>query len=183
MKKGGKKQAPKKSGHKIALSVISSIILIILIVSIVNVGLSIFFESPSYSDFCGTKDVGASIRTEAECGAAGGEWTPYEKVIDTEHAIEGYCDTHAECRDDWEEAQKSFNQMRYYVFAIFGLILFFVGAYATMPTIQYTGLGSGAILLLEGIVTNLQNKVMVFVSLIVIFIIFGFLVFKKLEKK
>ena len=177
----------KKSGHKIALSVLSSIILTIIIVSLVNVGLSIFLESPDYSKYCvyKTQEI---IETQTRCEEVGGQWnsegvTYIEKSPGASAPITGYCDRDFTCRKGYEEAQKSYNQIRYYIFAIFGLALLLAGIYSIIHTVQYTGLATGGILLLEGIVTNLENKMLVFVSLLLILAVFGFLVLKKIEKK
>ena len=62
-------------------------------------------------------------------------------------------------------------------------VFILVAIFATMHTLQYTGFASGAILLFEGIVTNLENKILVFISLLLILLVFGFLVWKKIEKK
>jgi hypothetical protein len=184
------KKSQKKSGHNLVINTLSSIIFIILIVSIVNVGLSIFLEGPQYDDYCELRST-ADITTQEQCEAIEGKWMSYygsekpiARPIGSDVTIsEGYCDADYQCREEYEQAQKDYNQIRYYVFAILGLALFFMGAYSTIPILQYTGLASGAILLTEGIVTNFENKTMVFVSLIIILVIFGFLAFKKLLKK
>jgi hypothetical protein len=180
----------KKSGHKIALSVLSSIILTIIIVALVNVGLSIFLESPGYSNYCGEFKTQEIIDTQTRCQEVGGQWNPEGKTYpsraempEAPEAIDGYCDRDFECRQELEEAEKSYNQIRYYIFAILGLTLLLTGIFSIIHTVQYTGLATGGILLLEGIVTNLENKILVFVSLLIILVIFGFLVLRKIEKK
>lgn len=181
----------RKSGHKIALSVLSSIILTIIIVSIVNVGLSIFLESPDYSDYCDRnieplfKERVANVPQVCalEDVKVCNDGSSFLRQPHLNCEFPSCPEENKECQQNYEAAQKTFNQIRYYVFALLGLTLLLTGIFSTVHTIQYTGLAAGGILLLEGIVTNFQNKILVFVSLIIILIIFGFLVLKKIEKK
>lgn len=132
-------------------NVILSIFLVIVLVSIVSVGTSLFFDSPEYEDFC---DV--SIRTIAE---------PGEKF-----------DSFAfdECNDEYQEARDDFDQMRFFIFAGFGFLFILVGLIITsvvsIPILQITSLASGTILVGIGTVMNLDNKLAVFVTLVLLFI-------------
>ena len=176
----------KNSLNKLALSILVSIILTVIIVSLVNVGLSIFMESPEYSDFCGEFKTQEVIDSQESCEAIGGKWNPEGKsyparVVDVEGdvgMIDGYCDRDFECREEFEEAEDDYDQKRYYVFALIGFTLLLVGLFSKEILIQITGLASGGILVFEGIVTNFDNKIVTFISLLLIFVVFGVLAYR-----
>ncbi|PIN80587.1 hypothetical protein COV16_00690 [Candidatus Woesearchaeota archaeon CG10_big_fil_rev_8_21_14_0_10_34_8] len=174
--------------NKTVLTVIVSIILTILIVSLVNVGLSIFLESPQYESFCGeyrmvpekiqnatitcsvdtkTCDDGTILSRNPEMGC---EFPPCSSDFKT-------------CQDEYDSFMRSYNQIRYYVFAGIGFVLLLIGLFSGFSMLQLTGLISGGILLLEGIILNFQNKIIVFVSLLLIFLIFGLSAWRIVNKK
>lgn len=79
--------------------------------------------------------------------------------------------------------RKVYNQNRFYVFAVLGLVLLIGGLYIKENLFQYTGLATGAILILEGVVINLQNKLVVFLTLLIVLSIFGILGYRSLKNK
>lgn len=146
--------------NKIALSILLSIILTIIIVSIVNVGTSLFLEEPEYEDFC----------------------EPIEKA----RAVEGEpaeLELRDGCYEDYDKAREPYNQNRFYVFAGLGFILLILGLFVTEMLLQVTSLASGGILVFQGIVFNLQNKLIVFIALLAILVIFGILGYRIIKKK
>jgi hypothetical protein len=179
---------PKKNIHKIAITVLVSIILTILIVSLVNVGLAIFLERPDYTDFCGeyrpipvkTSETEPLRCTNDTKTCEDGSVLSRDPAMDCEFPP---CQEEFEtCRKEYEAADDKYNQIRYYVFAAIGLLLLLVGLFSKEHMFQYTGLASGAILLTEGIVTNLENKTIVFITLLVILLIFGIISYRKISK-
>lgn len=156
--------------NKLALSIIISVILTVILVSTVNVGISLFLEEPNYQDYC--PDVGPKIiENQTACDLSGGEWK------------ESYCDYYSSCSKEWEEALKPYNQIKFYILALIGFTLLLTGLFHKENLIQLTGLATGGILVFEGIVTNLQNKSVVFISLLLILIIFGILAQRVIKKK
>jgi hypothetical protein len=173
--------------NKTALTIIVSVILTVIIISIVNVGTSLFLERPEWEDFCGkvkplAVDKDQEI-TQAACEENDGKWTAQEVRCVTDPCPQGYCDYHAACSENYENAQKPYNQVRYYIFAGIGFILLLVGLFTKENMIQLTGLGTGGILVTQGIVMNFENKTIVFVSLIAILIIFGVIAYRIINKK
>jgi len=152
--------------NKLALTIIVSIILTVIMVSIVNVGVSLFLDEPEYEDYCDisvTKMQVTPDSTEEE-----------RELIDSKYD---------ECREEYEEAMKPYNQIRYYVFAGLGFILLLVGLFAKENMIQLTGLATGGILVTQGIVMNFENKTIVFISLIAILVIFGVIAWRIISQK
>jgi len=150
---------------KTALTIIVSIILTVILISIVNVGTSILLEKPEYEDYCSV-DIVKVLPSNA-----------------TDFEMEEYNKRQRECHEEYENAQKPYNQYRYYIFAGIGFILLLVGLFAKENMIQLIGLAAGGILVAEGIVTNWQNKIIVFFSLLAILIIFGFVAWKVIKQK
>jgi len=168
--------------NKTVFTVIVSIILTILIVSLVNVGLSIFLEPPDYNKFCGSYNSYAvpvlNEKTPTESVCSNDTRTCDDGKVLSRDLQQGCmfpsCDPRFKtCQEESDNAMKDYNQMRYYVFASVGFILLLIGLFIAFNMIQLTGLFSGAILLLEGIIFNFQNKIIVFISLLIIFLIFG----------
>jgi hypothetical protein len=158
--------------NKTALSILISIVLTIIIISLVNVGTSLIVEEPTYEDYC-PQAIPLDKQSEmnqSTCEEMGGTWQ------------ERYCDLTEECRGELEQDREHYNQIRFYIFAIIGFALLLTGLFAKENMIQITGLTSGAILVLEGVVFNLQNKWIVFIVLLAMFVIFGYLGWKVIKK-
>jgi len=150
--------------NKTALSILISIILTIIIVLVVNVGTSLFLEEPEYNDYCEDLDL---------------------KPISANESIpEGdYMKARDDCYNDYEKAREPYNQKKFYVFAFIGFILLIFGLYTKEMLLQITSLASGGILVFEGIATNFQSKLIVFISLLAILVIFGILAYRIIKKK
>lgn len=146
-------------GIKITTIILISIIMTVVLVSLVNVGFGIFLERPNFSDFC---DIDPP-RVESE---------PNENIKEVDFT----------CRQDFEEAQKDYNQLKFYVFAGLGFLLLITGLFIPDLTTRIIALASGGILVAEGIVFNLQNKILVFISLAFILLIGGFLAVRSIRK-
>lgn len=172
--------------NKTALTILISIILTIIIVSIVNVGTSLFLNEPQSEDYC---DYTQSIQLENPdnitlevCEANNGTWTAQPIQCITTPCPQGYCDYYAKCSQNYQDAQKPYNQLKYYVFATIGFILLLIGLFHKENLIQITGLATGGILVFEGIVINLQNKLIVFISLLAMLAIFGILAYRVVKR-
>ncbi|MBT7706289.1 hypothetical protein HN747_02465 [archaeon] len=146
--------------NKTALTILISIILTIIMVSTVNVGTSLFFDDPKYNDYC-EEDRVIPLDNNA---------TEFEK--------QAYNYQYEECSEEYQAANEAYNQIRYYIFATIGFILLLVGLFHKENMIQITGLATGGILVFEGIVINLQNKLIVFLSLLAMLAIFGILAYR-----
>jgi hypothetical protein len=136
----------------------------VIVVSLVNVGTSIVLDEPEYDEFCGDADL---------------RYEPANKSdADTREMNEEYL----KCREDFEDALKPYNQYRYYILAGIGFVLLLVGLFVKENLVQLTGLAAGGILVAEGIVINLESKVIVFFSLLAILIIFGVVAVRVIRK-
>jgi len=179
-------EANKMAKQNFIITALVTLILTVVIVSIVNVGMSLFYERPEYSDFCGEIKFLDIIEDREQCESIGGKWDPESVrpvgIRDGETMTLGYCDRDFTCRQEYEEEEKAYNQVRFYVFVSIGLVLALIGLFVTIPLVQYISLLSGLILIGEGIVFNFQNKIAVFITLIVVLILIIFAVWKVFTK-
>jgi len=150
--------------NKTVLTVIVSIILTVIMISLVNVGTSIIIEEPEYNDYCGKSDL---------------RYLPEDK---NNSEIEKLNLEYEECQEEYESARKPYNQYKYYIFAGIGFALLLAGLYFKENIIQLTGLAAGGILVAEGIVINLENKGIVFFSLLAILAVFGIVAYRVINK-
>ncbi|MEK6936010.1 MAG: hypothetical protein AABW67_04420 [Nanoarchaeota archaeon] len=176
--------------NRLALTIIVSIILTAIIISLVNVGTALFLPAPEYNNFCGKitepKLSPNQAGTPELCASNNGTWIPETIECIKAPCQQGYCDyskLYEQCQKDYESAMKPYNQIRYYIFAGIGFILLLGGLFALENMIQLTGLATGGILVVQGIVMNFQNKAIVFFSLIAILIIFGIIAWRIIRKK
>ena len=140
---------------KISIIVIMSIILTIILVSAINIGVSIFLESPEFEDFT----------TGTQVCADGLERCRPE--YDNE---------------DYNQARNNYNQIRFYIFVGVGLFLLIIGLFTPEIITRIVGLLSGGVLIAQGIVFNLQNKIAVFTTLIIVLFIAGFFTVRVIRK-
>ncbi|MBC8435025.1 hypothetical protein H8D91_00810 [archaeon] len=173
--------------NKLALSIIISIILTIILVSTVNVGTSLFLNEPEYEKYCDYNARESPIGTydnitKELCESNDGTWTPQNIQCIKAPCPQGYCDFYQKCNQEYQNALKPYNQTKFYIFAGIGFLLLLVGLFTKENLIQLTGLATGGILVFEGIVTNLENKLVVFISLLLILSIFGVLAYRVINK-
>jgi len=172
---------------KLALSILISIILTAILIATVNVGTSLFLKEPDSNRFCNySKSIPVETYdnvTKEVCESYNGTWNPQPVQCIKAPCPQGYCDFYAKCGQAYSDAQKPYNQNKFYIFAGLGFILLLIGLFAKENLIQITGLATGGILVIEGIVMNIQNKLIVFLSLIAILIIFGILAWRVINKK
>jgi len=178
----------KQKINRLALSIIVSIILTVIIVSLVNVGISIFFEGPEYEDFCGEVRPSPVMKEEEEIVCTqdvkecpDGTTVSRDPLRNCEFPP---CKSEFQtCQKEYEEARDSYNQVRFYILAAIGFVLLLVGLFSPELLFQITGLAAGGILVTEGIVTNFENKIVVFISLLLILVIFGIVAWRVINKK
>ncbi|MEI7719118.1 MAG: hypothetical protein WCI72_04575 [archaeon] len=172
--------------NKLALSILISIILTAIIIATVNVGTSLFLKEPDYNNYCNyTQNLPIDTYdniTKQICETNNGTWTPQNVQCIKAPCPQGYCDFYQKCQQAYSDALKPYNQFRFYIFAGLGFILLLLGLFALENLIQITGLATGGILVVEGIIMNLENKMVVFISLIAILIIFGILAWRVVNK-
>lgn len=173
--------------NKIALTILISIILTAIIVSLVNVGTSLFLNEPDYEDFCDyTMDFRPELYeniTQEICESNNGTWEPQAIKCVQAPCPTGYCDFYSKCQKAYEKAREPYNQTRFYIFASLGFVLLIVGLFTKENLIQITGLATGGILVFQSIIFNLENKLAVFLTLLGILVVFGILAWRVINRR
>ena len=169
------KKRVNKQENKTGLTILISVILTIILVSTVNVGINLFMGDVEHSDFC---DYSRPIPfrenvTQSECEEFNGTWSEEGK----------FCDFYTKCNNEYQEALIPHNQNKFYVLAFLGFALLLIGLFMKELMIQLTGLATGGILVFQGIILNLQEKLVVFISLLAILVIFGILALRVINSK
>lgn len=174
---------------KRGLSILISIILTVILVSTINIGISLFLNEPNYREYCDF-DYRVNPTTEEGCNALNGTWISEKGVIEPivndgeikDIYFEGYCDLYSKCQKEYDSEMKKFDQKSFYILATLGFILLLAGLFSNELLIQVTGLATGGILVFESVIKNLENKLSVFIVLLGILIIFGILAYRVIGK-
>lgn len=108
-------------------NVVIGIAIIILTISVVVYGVNTFYNSPEYQDFCGEFKTAEIINDSERCEAIGGQWNldigPRQVV-----GSEGYCDRDFTCRQEFEDARKTYSRTLFLITLPIGIIIIAVGA-------------------------------------------------------
>ncbi|MEX0935123.1 MAG: hypothetical protein WDZ70_02260 [Candidatus Paceibacterota bacterium] len=113
-----------------------------------NYGLSVFYPSPEWGDFCNempTKD----ISTEEMCTDEGGKWTAsgeYPRPVVLEGERSGYCDTSFYCREAYEDARDVHSRNAFIALLLLGVASLLLGILLSIPAVVSLGLSYGGAL-------------------------------------
>ncbi len=105
--------------------IILGISIMILTIFVVVYGISLFYPSPQYEDYCLPVKTQEIIDNEARCIEIGGQWTSYgsDKMGD----IRGYCDRDYSCRKDYESARELRSKIIFFIALPLGILLLVLG--------------------------------------------------------
>lgn len=179
----------KKKRNTVWLTILISIILTVILVSLVNVGISLFLAEPSRDEYFNYSEINAfqskENMTKEFCENNKGVWyeSSYcndEKCVD--FAREGSCDFYTKPQKEYDEAVRPFEQKKFFIFIILGFSLLILGLFHKELLIQITGLSTGGIFVFESVIINLGNKLAVFLALLGVLVIFGILAYRVVRK-
>ena len=143
------------------VKVIFGIVLAVLVVSFLNVGISLFYERPEYNDFCEE---------------------PFPCITTPKEVTEEENQKARECYDQFNEATKKHDRFVFFILAPIGLILLIVGTRMNKNlTLQIMSMGAGFASVVSGIVRNIQDKLSVFITIGILIIIGILFTLKKLK--
>lgn len=123
----------------------------IVLVFFIAYGISTFYESPKYEDFCEEKQL-IKLASEEECLAAGGQWTETRAPSKVEEGPtptsleEGYCDPDYTCRNKYDDAREAYNKVVFIISAILGLAALIIGGIVIKVEAVSSGVMGGGIL-------------------------------------
>ena len=149
--------------QKTVVKAIFGVVLAILVVSFINVGISLFYPAPKYEDHC----------------------QPYipERlpVLENQTFNQEQYEKNNLCGESFNEAQNKYNRTIFLILAPIGLLLLIIGTLIPNVTLQIMLMGSGFINVVIAIVRNLQEKTSVFIVLGILIIIGILFTIKKLR--
>lgn len=142
---------------------ILSVSIAIILALFVGYGISTFYESPKYEDFCtDTYRDSSYINTSEECESQGGIWNDMSNnpkpMIEAPGAtpayyMTGFCDLYKKCNDDFQAASTSYNRLVFIIASIAGLTAVLIGSFLLKIESVSSGIMGGGILsLLYGVV-------------------------------
>jgi len=151
-----------KQGNKSRTKqVILSIAIALVLTFFVAYGISVFYDSPKYEDFCGN-DVKPYVANQTSCEALDGKWQPRnypcpEYAPGTvanpkEICPDGYCDADFTCRTEFESKNDIYNRNVFVASLIFGIIAIIAGVVLRLESVSAGIMGGGVLLTLYGVI-------------------------------
>ena len=109
--------------------IILGIAVMILTIFVVVYGISVFYPSVNYEDYCGEFKTQEIIETQERCVEIGGEWTAENIRCVTTPCPQGFCDRDFTCRENYEDAQESRSRMIFFIALPLGILLLVLGSF------------------------------------------------------
>lgn len=103
--------------------------IMILTIFVTVYGMSVFYPSVKYDDFCGELRTQEIIDTQQRCEEIGGKWSVYESVKPVEGSVEGFCDRDFNCRQNYEDARESRSKKIFFISIPLGVVLILIGGF------------------------------------------------------
>jgi len=149
-----KSSISKNSGSK-GMKIFLGIALGLIFFSLFNLGVSTFYHSPEYSDYC---DIGVNA-----------------------NQIEVGSDYYNQCNAEYDQAQANYSNSIFYIFVISGFVFAILGLFIVSLPFQIVLLGGGTALIIEGIARNIENKVPSFIAGVLLFAVLSYFVWRKFK--
>ena len=126
-------------------------------------GMSLFYPTPDYEDFCGESrvEVPSVEINQTQCEAEGGKWhmydtprplsavrPPTETATTSTATVSGYCERDYECRQTLDDARSDHGRVAFAILAILGLAVAAIGFRRKDSGILGVSLAAGGVLLI-----------------------------------
>ncbi len=115
-----------------------------------NYAISLAYKAPEYEAFCPTSQVVTQPDNQKSCTDQGGQWTDnayYSKPMPaSEVEPRGYCDLQYTCRQEYETANKTYNQNVFIILVVLGALSVAVGNFFAGNEIISSGLSLAGVL-------------------------------------
>lgn len=156
-----------------------AIAIAIVFVLFVGFGISTFYKSPKYEDFCGEREKFVDVITKQKCDEVDGKWNteerfarPLEKIdnnqllctkisekddavtlnCQTQEQLDnrGYCDRDFYCRGEFDDVREIYNRNVFIVATGIGIIILIVGFALKMASVSSGLMGGGILAIIYG---------------------------------
>jgi len=113
-----------------------------------NYALSLIYKAPQYEAFCPAQQVNPAIENQDQCLSVGGQWNAYPKTVGPKGEIQpaGYCNVEFTCRQNFDEATKSYNRNVFIVLVVLGAIVVAIGNFFGANAVIANGLSMAGVL-------------------------------------
>jgi len=127
-------------------NIILGIAIVILTIFVTVNGISVFYPSVDYDDFCDEFKTAELVQTEERCIEVDGKWTVDENIrCVTEPCPQGYCDRDFGCREDYEDARELRAKKVFYVALPLGILILVIGGFLFSLEAVGAGLMGGGV--------------------------------------
>ena len=140
---------------------LTSLILSGLVVGFVNLSIEVVYPSPEYPDCYGRPIATKEVPIEL---------TP-EEIVQQQA-----------CNTQYETTRKNYERTIFYVFELIGLALLIFGILRKELIFNIIGVIGGGILSIEGVIRNLNDKLMALIVLGVVIALVGYFAYKKFKE-
>ena len=155
----------KKETKSKVKQVILSIAIALVLTVFVAYGISVFYESPKYENYCGNQPK-PFYSNQTSCEAENGTWNPsgadpkaaqpcydYSTATPTlTKCAEGYCDLFLKCGKEFNEVNNVYNRNVFFTSLIIGLVVIFAGVVLKLESVSAGIMGGGVLLVLYGMI-------------------------------
>jgi hypothetical protein len=134
-------------------NVVIGIAIILLTIFVAVYGISTFYSSPEYEDFCGEFKTAEVINDSERCEEIGGKWNDYESARPIELDAKGYCDRDFICREEYDKAREVYSRNLFLITLPLGIAIIILGT--LMFSLESVGaglMGGGVGIILWGVV-------------------------------
>ena len=145
----------KKEKKSMVKQTILTIAIALVLVFFVAYGISVFYESPQYEDYCGerTKTAFPRFSNETACLENGGRWDPNQRpCLEGVECPEGFCDADFTCRKEYDGARDLYNRDVFIASLILGLIIIVAGVLLKLESVSVGIMGGGVLLIFYGMI-------------------------------
>ncbi len=110
-------------------NIVLGIAIIILTIFVTWYGISMFYPSVEYTDFCSDAII-QEINGEAECIEVGGKWSVYEEEIKciSFPCPQGWCDRDYYCRQEYDSAKEERAKKVFFITIPLGIFVIILGS-------------------------------------------------------
>lgn len=110
-------------------NLVIGIAIFVLTMFVVVYGISTFYSSPEYSDFCDKNIIPVIVDDKENCEEIGGKWNVQDIRCVTTPCPQGYCERDFTCRQDYDGAREDYSRTLFLIAIVMGLLLIVLGAF------------------------------------------------------
>ena len=141
------------------LQVTMGIALALILFGLVNLGVYTFYPSQEYSNYC----------------------EKINKPVQLENPRNNSLENESICYENYNNAKENYDNQIFYIYLLLGLVLTIGGLFIIYLPFQIVGIGTGTILIIEGIIKNLEKRIPAFIAGVIVFGILAYFVWKKVR--